>query len=83
MPAVAAMETVVTELSPSDSDDTVYINPYAKGIRFNAMFISSLEVNSQQDNQEVRQKVTKAIVANKQSSEVVIIVKLNIVHLQL
>ena len=78
MPAVAAVETAA-EVLPSDSNDTVYIDPYAKGIQFNATFISSVEVNSQRDNQEVREKVTKAIVANKPSSEVVITVKLNTV----
>lgn len=36
-----------------------------------------MEVKSQRDNEEVREKVTKAIVANKPSSEVVIIVRLN------
>ena len=79
MPAVAAMEIAAAEVLPSDSNDTVYIDPYAKGIRFNATFISLVEVNSQRDNQEVREKVTKAIVANKPSSEVVITVKLNTV----
>ena len=78
MSAVTAMETAVTDVLPSDSDDTVYINPYAKGIRFNAIFISLVEVNSQRDNRKVREKVAKTI-ANKPSSNVVIIVKLNTV----
>ena len=36
-----------------------------------------MEVKSERDNEEVREKVTKSIVANKPSSEVVIIVRLN------
>ena len=73
------METAVAEVLPSVSDDAVYIDPFSKGIQFNATFISSVEVNSQRDNQEVREKVIKAIASNKPSSKVVIIVKLNTV----
>ena len=73
------METAVAEVLPSVSDDAVYVDPFTKGIQFSATLISSVEVNSQRDNQEVREKVTKAIASNKPSSKVVIIVKLNTV----
>lgn len=76
------METAVAEVLPSNSDNTVYVDPYIKGIQFNATFISSVEVNSQRDNHEVREKVTKAIAANKPSSKVVIVVKLNTVSIR-
>lgn len=74
------MQTVAAEILPSHSDGAAYIDPYANGIRFDATFVSTVEVNSQRDNQEVREKVTKAIVAaNNPSSKVVITVRLNTV----
>ena len=69
--AAVVSEKEIAELIPNEDD------PFTKGVQFNATFISSVEVKSQRDNEEVREKVTKAIVANKPSASVVFIVKPN------